>query len=242
MIRSDIISKINTILAAYFDKHKGESILAKDMMPEFVKAGIFVSDVTNGLPIRRLLRELDANNELDRIPYIFANRKSVNTNWYFTDNHREDSAKPNKNASIQILPKANTEKKKRDEGYVIDLCDEVLGQKACRQYRFDFLRGDTGSRLPVDAYYPTLNLVIEYRERQHTESVKFFNKATTASGAPRDVQRAKYDQRRRDILPQNGIRLIEISFSDLLYNSRKRLVRNYDKDIETIREMLKEFC
>ena len=40
-----------------------------------------------------------------------------------------------------------------DEHYVIDLCDEVLGLKASRQHRFDFLKGDTGVRLPVDAYY-----------------------------------------------------------------------------------------
>lgn len=38
-----------------------------------------------------------------------------------------------------------------DESYVIDLCDEVLGIKASRQHKFDFLTGDTGHRLPVDA-------------------------------------------------------------------------------------------
>ena len=48
-----------------------------------------------------------------------------------------------------------------DEEYVIDLCDEVLGEAARRQYRFDFLRGDANTRLPVDAYYPSRKLVIE---------------------------------------------------------------------------------
>ena len=48
-----------------------------------------------------------------------------------------------------------------DEFYVINLCDEVLGANASRQHTFDFLRGDgtPGRWLPVDAYYPELNLV-----------------------------------------------------------------------------------
>ena len=50
-----------------------------------------------------------------------------------------------------------------DESYVIDLCDEVLGELALRQHTFDFLRGDpsesclSGKKLPVDAYYPNKN-------------------------------------------------------------------------------------
>src|SRR5215211_1798560 len=29
-----------------------------------------------------------------------------------------------------------------DEAYVIDLCDEILGERALRQHRFEWLRGD----------------------------------------------------------------------------------------------------
>ena len=29
-----------------------------------------------------------------------------------------------------------------DESYILNLCDEILGVKAVRQKRFDFLRGD----------------------------------------------------------------------------------------------------
>ena len=31
--------------------------------------------------------------------------------------------------------------------------------------------------LPVDAYYEELNLVVEYREKQHTEEIKFFDRS-----------------------------------------------------------------
>lgn len=40
----------------------------------------------------------------------------------------------------------------RDEHYVLGLCDELLGLYAARQHTFDWLRGDTGRRLPVDAF------------------------------------------------------------------------------------------
>ena len=64
----------------------------------------------------------------------------------------------------------------KDETYILDLCDEILNRTSQRQYRFSFLLGDPGKngscrKLPVDAYYENLNLVIEYKERQHTESV-----------------------------------------------------------------------
>lgn len=132
-------------------------------------------------------------------------------------------------------------RKHSDEFYVIDLCDDILGLKASRQHTFDFLRGDgtPGRKLRVDAYYPELNLVVEYRERQHSESVAFFNKPTTISGVSRDEQRRIYDQRRRDILPKHGIRLVEISFADLKHDSHKRLVRDHQNDMIAIRQLLK---
>ncbi len=131
-------------------------------------------------------------------------------------------------------------RKNSDEHYVIDLCDEILGLKASRQHTFDFLRGDgePGRKLPVDAYYPNLKLVVEYKERQHTESVAFFNKETTVSGVSRDEQRRIYDQRRRDVLPKHGIQLIEISYTDLKHDNRKRLIRSRQEDIAVIRRLL----
>jgi len=126
-----------------------------------------------------------------------------------------------------------------DEHYVIDLCDEVLKQKALRQHRFDFLRGDSGTKLPVDAYYPELKLVIEYREKQHTEAVAFFDKKQTISGMPRGEQRKHYDELRRVILPQQGIRLIEIEYNELAHSKSKKLVRDREGDIKMIKNILK---
>ena len=86
---------------------------------------------------------------------------------------------------------------KTDEEYILEICDCILGRRSQRQYTFDFLIGNTGRKLPVEAYYPQLELVIEYRERQHSESVPFWDQKLTASGVTRGVQRGVYDQRRR---------------------------------------------
>jgi len=133
-----------------------------------------------------------------------------------------------------------------DEKYVIDLCDKVIGIKASRQHKFDFLRGDPNQhgrsvKLPVDAFYVDLKLVIEFREKQHTEPVKFFDKPDkkTVSGISRGEQRKLYDHRRRDTLPIHGIQLVEISYCDFNYDKQKRILRNKKHDIEVVKRKLK---
>lgn len=133
------------------------------------------------------------------------------------------------------------QKNNRDEDYVISLCDEALGLKASRQHRFDFLKGDAGTKLPVDAYYEEKRLVVEYYERQHTEPVKFFDRKNTVSGVTRDMQRRIYDKRRKEILPQHGITLIIISYDDFKHNDRKRIIRDKDSDLKIVKQKLKDF-
>jgi hypothetical protein len=142
----------------------------------------------------------------------------------------------------QIVPeiKSTSARNKSDESYVIDLCDEVLKQKASRQHRFDFLKGDSGTKLPVDAYYPSLNLVVEFKEKQHTEEVNFFDKRQTVSGVGRGEQRKLYDQRRRDVFPEYGIKLIELDYSDFEHTRGKKLVRNREEDLKVIKKKIKK--
>jgi hypothetical protein len=140
---------------------------------------------------------------------------------------------------------ASNAKRTKDEAYVIDLCDEILGVIALRQHRFGFLRGDIGKNqrrqtLPVDAYYECLNLVVEYREIQHIKPVDHFDKpdVLTISGVHRGEQRALYDQRRRTELPKHGITLIEISYMDLAHSSSGRLLRKRDLDLSVLKTLL----
>ena len=134
-----------------------------------------------------------------------------------------------------------------DERYIIDICDKVLGRKASQQHRFYFLRGDsklpdsTGRRLPVDAYYDDLKLVIEYYEKQHSESVPFMDKKMTVSGVSRGEQRKVYDKRRKTELPRQGIELVILDCSDFSVGQSKRLRRDPKIDESVIRKKLSKF-
>jgi hypothetical protein len=255
-------SKVKRAVQKFFDKNPDAGkIPAKDLMPHFIEEGIFTYDHRNGLPIRNLLRELDRSGSLELIPHVLPKRKKVNTNWFFVPVAERTTDQPNKvndklpepdnrwlSNTIDTRPKSVHKRDASDEAYVIDLCDDVLGKKASRQHTFDFLRGDPGrngqqgKKLPVDAYYSELKLVVEYRERQHTEEVKHFDKPDkmTVSGVHRGEQRKIYDQRRRELLPQHNIRLVEISYSDFQYNGQKKIIRNKDNDTKVVKRLLKE--
>lgn len=137
---------------------------------------------------------------------------------------------------------------RESEIYVIDLCDRILKLKSYRQHRFDFLKGDPNKQgrcalLPVDGYYPELNLVIEYHERQHSEAVPLFDKRMTVSGITRDQQRRLYDQRRSEILPQHGIQLIVLSYTDFDHDSSKKILPSKGDEARIrnkIRQLLKK--
>jgi hypothetical protein len=76
-----------------------------------------------------------------------------------------------------------------------------------------------------------MNLLIEFKEKQHTEEVNFFDKRQTDSGVNRAPQRAIYEQRRRDVLPENVIKLFEFDYSEFEHTSKKKLVRNKIADM-----------
>lgn len=239
------IAQINQVVAAYFEMNSSvPEVPAKDLMPHFIKAGIFSQDHRDGLPLRKILRKLDESNQLHLIPFVYADRKATNVNWYFRRNNTANYSRPK-----EVVEKKEKEESKarakttdRDENYVLDLCDEVLNLKGSRQHKFDFLTGDSGRKLPVDIFYKEHNLVIEYREYQHTNAVKHFDKPDkmTVSGVHRGEQRKIYDQRRRDVLPAKGIKLIEIDYTDFTH-SKNRIVRDREKDLVVVRNILEAY-
>ncbi len=83
-------------------------------------------------------------------------------------------------------------------------------------------------------------MVIEYREKQHTEAVAFFDKRVTSSGISRGEQRKKYDELRRTEIPKNELELIEFDYSEFGHRKGKRLLRNKEEDEKIIREKLKK--
>ncbi|MFJ8112712.1 hypothetical protein [Streptomyces sp. NPDC096132] len=132
-----------------------------------------------------------------------------------------------------------------DEAYVVGLCSEVLREAALTQHRFDWLQGDPGQsgrrvKLPVDAYWPGHQLVVEYRELQHDQAVPHFDKPDrlTVSGVHRGEQRALYDARREAEIPAHGLRLVVIRPADLDADGRGRLRRNKEADQAALRKIL----
>lgn len=246
------LNLINAVIQQYFERNKNVSkIQAKELMPEFIKAGVFPADHKNGLPIRIVLRELDKRNALNLIPYVLAERKDKNTNWFFVNVQVEskieitETVKPK--AKVFQAEKKTNKRENSDEHYVIDLCDKILKKVGHRQHRFDFLLGDPGksgkqTTLPVDVYYPELNLVIEYKEYQHNNAISFFDKPDklTLSGVSRGEQRRIYDQRRVEVLPEHGIKLIEIPFDLFDCDCKQRIKRNQEGDLKTVIECIKK--
>ncbi|MHC3474843.1 hypothetical protein ACYF6T_40005 [Streptomyces sp. 7R007] len=132
-----------------------------------------------------------------------------------------------------------------DEAYVVNLCNQVLGETALTQHKFDWLLGDPGAngrqaKLPVDAYWPGHQLVVEYREVQHDQPVPHFDKPArlTISGVHRGEQRALYDARRGTEIPAHGLRLVVIRPADLDADRRGRLRRNHEADIAALKKIL----
>lgn len=90
MDRETRIRLINQTLAEYFKTHS-DKVRAQDFMDEFVKRGIFNQDSKkHGLPLRKLMRELDDEKKLSDIPHLLAERTSGKTFWFFAPVGGED--------------------------------------------------------------------------------------------------------------------------------------------------------
>lgn len=132
-----------------------------------------------------------------------------------------------------------------NERYVLSLCDEALGIASQRQHRFVWLLGDespnTGRKipLPVDAYWPSLALVVEFYEKQHTEAVAHFDKPDklTVSGVHRGTQRRIYDERRRELIPAHGLTLVIIPMSGFCVKGRF-IVQRHENDLDLVKRAL----
>ncbi len=248
MIDLSKIKSINDTLDAFFSSDSARSITpAKDLMPAFIKAGVFTKDIKNGKPIRDILRELDKADQLKLIPYLHAERKGLDTYWYFLP---KGAATPTEGYKMEP-PSVKKEAAKQsrllsDETYILDLCDTVLEEKSERQKRFDFLLGDlhkdgvSRTKLPVDAFYPRLKLVIEFNEAQHTEPLSIFDKPNilTVSGVNRQEQRRLYSERKATLLPEHGIKFVEIPYELFTLDGGNKIIRNSADDMARLREKL----
>lgn len=132
-----------------------------------------------------------------------------------------------------------------DEKYVLDVVEGLLEEACQRQKRFDDLVGDTDLRgrrrkLPVDAYFPSRKLIVEYRERQHYQPVPFMDRRMTVSGVTRGEQRQIYDARKEQWAEEHGLAFLVIPYTALSHASNGRLDRNTKADTAAILSLLKD--
>lgn len=251
------IESINKVIEEYFKANTSLTIVpVKNLMPAFINAGIFSKDIKKGLPIRLVLRELDKENELASIPFVHAERNGDHTYWYFVPSNVSKPETPYKQEKKNPKNDPIAARLNSDETYVIALCDKVLGLKADRQKRFDFLLGDlhkngkTQTLLPVDAFYEELQLVIEYKEIQNfrpiasrakIESEDEEEEEENTKIVSREEQRRIYDERRAKVLPENDISMLVISYSDFNYDDKNKIIRNEETDLKIVEKALKDF-
>lgn len=75
--------RIKRCVTKYFETHNQTEIEAKELMPAFIKAGIFTANHQDGLPIRDFLRHLEKEKYLKLIPQALFRQKNANKNWFF---------------------------------------------------------------------------------------------------------------------------------------------------------------
>jgi hypothetical protein len=112
-----------------------------------------------------------------------------------------------------------------------------------RQKRFDWLIGDasltTGKkrRLPLDGYWDSFRLAVEFQEKQHFEPVPFWDQKITASGMTRGEQRKVYAQRKTEQTAAHGVHLLRIR-QDTFPMSKGKIRRNVERDLDIVRRLL----
>jgi hypothetical protein len=230
------INKINQVIQAYFEKNPSVSeVPVKELMPELIRAGVFVKDEKKGLPIRKVLRDLDANNQLDQIHYVYGDRNDKNVYWYFRRDSSVETTSDLENSNSALISSG------RDKNYVLNLCDQVLKQKGSRLHQFDFLVDDIQTKFTVDAYYADLDLVVDYHEFYKPKVVKRFEKdeIPAPGGIAREDERNLYDQRRKAALPANGITVVEINYTDFFLNEKNLIERDLEEDLRVVSQLLK---
>lgn len=240
------IPSINRVIQQFFDANPSvEQIHAKDLAPYLIRAGLINDIKSKESGIRKYLRTLDENNCLHLIPNIYPDRKASNTTWYFLRGAGQSQVTKHSTQSYKSSNKTKRAKRQKDEHYVIDLLDEVLNEIAIRQKTFDFLLGDVNKKgfrkkLPVDAYYKKINLVIEFMEVQHDNPVAFFDKPgkITVSGVDRREQRNIYDLRKMVVIPAYGINFLRIHYNLFLCNRKNRIIRDKDENVKVLKAYL----
>ena len=246
----DMNKKINEAVDVYFnDNPETQWFPVKKIMPLLIKARVFIKDKKNGMPLRKVLRDLDKLNQLNDIPRVYAERVGVDIYWYFVRegvsyvSDKKDPSTPSKK-ELKAVERANN-----DENYLIGLIDGLMEKEGSRKHKFDFLLGDLHqnekkrTKLPIDLYYKHKRLALEFVK--HPEELSDANKSLeeklTVSGITRAEQRFKYYQRKKKTLQERAVNFIEVPIERFEVDDTFKLIRTKTNDERVLRELLSSF-
>ena len=235
------IAKINEVITQYFSKNTSiDWIPAKTIMPELIEAGVFKKHKKKGLPLRKVFRKLNQDATLYKIPTVHAEINNTTTYWYLVKEGKKYTPKEIIN-TISKREQNLLDIQNSDEYYLVSLCDEILKQKASRKHTFDTLvgnlhkRGKGRTKLPLDAYYEELKLVIEFLK--HSNSIEELDKKEQA----RITQIKFYKELKKKAIAKKKLHLIEINYADFQQDEANKLIRNKENDILLLKGILKQF-
>lgn len=241
MISEENLKKINDVISHYFDTNTSQDWISVNViMPHLIEAGVFTKDKKRGLPIRKLLRELDKQVALHKIPTAHAHKNQDQVYWYFVRAGK---------SYIPTQPVNTISKKEKgvlniensDEFYLVNLCDELLQQEASRKHTFNTLvgsqhkRGKGRTKLPLAAYYEDLKLVIEFL--RHDQDFDALDKKAQA----RIIQIKRYHQLKKKAVLQKNLLFIEINYDAFTCDDTNKLTRNIAQDKLVLKGYLKNF-
>lgn len=235
------IAKINEVITQYFTVNTSvDWIPAKAIMPALIEAGIFNKDEKKGLPLRKVLRKLDQDTTLNKIPAAHAERNDKNIYWYLVREGKQyvptEIINPISKKEQNVIDIQNS-----DEYYLVSLCNELLKQEASRKHTFDTLvgnlhkKGKGRTKLPLDAYYEDLKLVIEFFKRDN--EIEELDEKEQA----RVAQITYYNELKKKAISKKKLHLIEINYASFERDEANKLIRNTENDSATLEGILKRF-
>lgn len=75
--------EIDGFIQKWFERTGEERAKPKDVMPFLVKHGVFTKDYREGLPLRKVLRELDRSGDLQIMKTVHFEQRKKNKLWFF---------------------------------------------------------------------------------------------------------------------------------------------------------------
>ena len=98
----------------------------------------------------------------------------------------------------------------KDAEKTILLFEDVLGESAQREKTFEWLINDkTGYNMYLDAYFPEMNIALEYHGMQHYEFVPFMEKKEGSF-----KQRQYRDKLKKKLCLEHGLTFIEYGYKE----------------------------